>query len=264
VLLNSPSSNAASGGHGANNEANLQAERGKEPVGSGHDNVYVGHDNPDGLPDTDNPGRDLYIRHCSSCHGVNGEGSEQAPSLVGVGAAAMDFYISTGRMPLRAPVDQAPRARSLFTQEQTDAMVKYVAGGFGKGGPEIPKVNPEKGNLVLGNEIYARSCGMCHNAAGSGGALGGDLYAPNLYDSTPTQIAEAVRFGPGGMPIFGEGTYDQHELDSLVRYVVHLQDAESHGGLSIGRYGPVAEGFVAWVIGLGALLGIARWMGTRT
>lgn len=264
-VLSGNSTANAHGGTGASNETNVTNTT-TAVVGSGHDNVYTGSKEDDRLPDTGNPGLDLYTRHCSSCHGKNGEGSEQAPSLVGVGAAAVDFYITSGRMPLRAPVDQAPRSRNIFTHEQTDAIVKYVSEGFGKGGPEIPDVELSKGNLVEGNEIFANNCAMCHNSAGSGGALGGDYYAPNLYDSTPTQVAEAVRFGPGAMPVFGENQLSQEQLDSLVFYVKHIQNDRQvgEGGLAIGRYGPVAEGFVAWVIGLGALLGISRWMGTRT
>jgi ubiquinol-cytochrome c reductase cytochrome c subunit len=248
-------------------QTQLAAGKGNEakditPVGSGNDNLYTG-DGPK-VPETGNPGLDLYTQHCSSCHGKNGEGGTQAPPLAGVGAAAVDFYISSGRMPLRVPTEQAPRGRSLFSAEQREAIVNYVAGGFGKGGPEIPEVDLKKGNLVEGNEIFANSCAMCHNSAGSGGALGGDFYAPNLYDATPTQVAEAVRFGPGAMPVFGTKQFDQDQLDSLVLYVNHLQHADNPGGAPIGKYGPVAEGFVAWVIGLGALMALSRWMGTRT
>jgi ubiquinol-cytochrome c reductase cytochrome c subunit len=233
-----------------------------EPVGSGDHNVYTG----DGkrLPEGVNPGLELYTQHCSSCHGANGEGGSQAPPLAGVGAAAVDFYIASGRMPLRVPVDQAPRGRSLFTDEQRKAIVEYVAGGFGKGGPQIPDVDLTKGNLTEGAELFAINCAMCHNSAGSGGALNGDYYAPNLFKATPTEVAEAVRFGPGAMPIFGSKTFSDEQLDSLVLYVHDLQHAKHEGGLSIGRLGPVAEGFVAWVIGLGGLLAFSRWVGTRT
>jgi ubiquinol-cytochrome c reductase cytochrome c subunit len=265
---NAPTASAKDDVHGAEEGAGHDAKQSDrdpadfEPVGSGHDNVYTG----DGqrLPDTDNPGLQLYTQHCSSCHGENGEGGEQGPPLGGVGAAAVDFYISSGRMPLRVAVDQAPRGRSLFSEEQRKAIVDYVANGFGKGGPEIPHVDMEKGNLVEGAELYANNCAMCHNSAGSGGALNGDYYAPQLYESTPTEVAEAIRFGPGAMPIFGEKTFTDEEVDSLVLYVNDLQSSEHPGGLPIGRYGPVAEGFVAWVIGLGGLLAFSRWLGTRT
>lgn len=266
AFLVGPSTSTANATPSANPEGPINEYRSTTTiaaVGSGDDNVYTNNGDGD-IPDTGNPGLDLYTRHCSSCHGKDGAGSTQAPSLIGVGAAAVDFYVSSGRMPLRVPSKQAPRDRSLFTRAQTDEIVKYVGDGFAKGGPEIPAVDLKKGNLVEGNVLFANSCAGCHNSAGSGGALGGDYYAPNLYDATPTQIAEAIRFGPGAMPVFGEKQFSEHEMNSLVVYVKDLQDADDPGGLAIGKYGPVAEGFVAWVIGLGALLALSRWMGTRT
>ena len=42
-------------------------------------------------PQTIAQGRELFIQSCSSCHGVDAQGTSQAPSLIGVGAAAVDF-----------------------------------------------------------------------------------------------------------------------------------------------------------------------------
>jgi ubiquinol-cytochrome c reductase cytochrome c subunit len=251
-------SSAAGGEEPHTGKPDTKASPPDTAVGSGQDNLY----NPgSGLPETADPGTDLYIRHCSSCHGIEGEGSNQGPSLIGVGEAAVDFYVSTGRMPLRVDNEQAPRGDVIFTREQIDEIIEHV-GTFGPG-PEIPKVDLSKGDLVKGNELYANNCAACHNSSGSGGALSADYYAPNLFDATPVQVAEAIRVGPGAMPKFGENTFSEEELDSLVKYVEYLRTAESPGGLAIGKYGPVAEGFVAWVVGLGALLALSRWMGTR-
>lgn len=207
------------------------------------------------------PGRELYVQGCSTCHGVNGEGSEIAPSVVGSGEAGVQFYVGTGRMPLNNPVKQAPRRDPIYTQEQIDQLAAYVA-TLGEG-PDVPVINPEEGDLVEGNILYTNNCAACHNSAGSGGALGQDYYAPNLFDASPGEVAEAIRIGPGAMPVFDESTLSQDELNSLVKYVDHLKNADHPGGLSIGRVGPVSEGFIAWIVGLGALLGIARWIGTR-
>lgn len=208
-----------------------------------------------------NPGRELYVQGCSTCHGVNGEGTEVAPSLIGVGEAAVDFYVGTGRMPLNNPVKQAPRRTPIYNEEQIGQLAKYVA-SFGEG-PEIPHINPERGDLVEGNILYTNNCAACHNSNGSGGALGRDYYAPNLFDATPLEVAEAVRIGPGAMPVFRESSLSDEQMDSLLLYVEHLKNADNPGGLSLGRIGPVSEGFVAWIVGLGALLGVARWIGTR-
>lgn len=235
-------------------------------TGSGEENVYTEEGKE--VPKVDDPGKYMFIDGCSSCHGVNGEGvidehgDTMGPPLIGVGAAAVDFYISTGRMPLNQPLKQAPRKdHPIYSDEQRAEIVKYVA-SLGEG-PEIPHVDPERGDLVEGNELYANNCAQCHNSAGSGGALGRNFYAPRLDGSTPTQIAEAIRIGPGAMPVFGPNTFSDHQVNSIVKYVETLSEPVGHGGISLGRLGPVSEGFVAWIIGLGVLLAFLRWIGTR-
>ena len=206
-------------------------------------------------------GQALYVTGCSSCHGPNGEGTNRYPSLVGVGAASTDFYLTTGRMPLDQPTVQAARKQPAYTPDEIDDLVAFVA-SLGNG-PAIPRVDPGNGSLVEGRELYTSFCAACHNSQGSGGALGRDYFAPSLFEATPVQSAEAIRVGPGAMPVFNEQTVDQGELDSIVRYVEYLKDPRDRGGLSLGRVGPVPEGFVAWVVGLGALLLAAFWIGTR-
>src|SRR5690606_25244559 len=44
-------------------------------------------------------GQQLYDQNCASGHAGAGEGTQHGASLVGVGPAAVDFYLSTGRMP---------------------------------------------------------------------------------------------------------------------------------------------------------------------
>src|SRR5205807_7345396 len=64
-------------------------------------------------------GQDLYQNTCASCHGPSLQGERGvAPSLTAVGPGPVDFYLSTGRMPLQAPRDQPTRARSAFNRSQ--------------------------------------------------------------------------------------------------------------------------------------------------
>jgi ubiquinol-cytochrome c reductase cytochrome c subunit len=207
-------------------------------------------------------GRELFQVACSTCHGLEGQGAgERGPSLVGVGAAAADFYLSTGRMPLDRPDVQAERKRPAFSPRQIRQLVAYVA-SLGPG-PPVPPVDPRAGDLVQGNQLYANNCASCHSSAGAGGALGHAVYAPRLDEATPTQVAEAIRIGPGAMPAFGTDQLEDHELESIVRYVEYLKEPEDPGGAGLGHLGPIPEGFVAWVVGLGLMVVAIRWMGTR-
>ena len=207
-------------------------------------------------------GRQLYAIACTTCHGAEGEGVEsRGPSLVGVGAASADFYLSTGRMPLDRPRAQAERKRVAYTPVQIRQLGAFVA-SFGPG-PPIPQVDPAQGNLADGNRLYANNCAPCHSSAGAGGALGHAVYAPPLNRSTPVQVAEAIRVGPGAMPIFGPETLDDEQVASVVRYVDYLRKPDDRGGFGLGRLGAIPEGFVAWVVGLGVMLMAVRWIGTK-
>jgi ubiquinol-cytochrome c reductase cytochrome c subunit len=201
-------------------------------------------------------GRDLFLTSCASCHGAEGGGTAQGPSLLGAGAAAADFQLSTGRMPLTDPTAQAVRKPPAFSPREIRALVAYVA-SLGDG-PPIPDVHPQAGDLSEGGTLFRLNCAACHSAAGTGGALSYGDDAPNLWSATSLQIAEAMRTGPGQMPVFGPDTFSKHQVDSIVRYVRYLDNPEDPGGFSLGRIGPITEGMVALLLGLPVLLFFCR------
>jgi len=212
-------------------------------------------------------GRELYETGCSSCHGPDGrgvvgpDGDVRGPSLANAGEAAAYYYLATGRMPLANSEDQPISKEPAYSPEEMDALVAYV-GTLGTG-PDVPDVDPDAGDLALGGEVFRANCQACHSASGVGGALSYGRAAPRLTSAPPNVIASAVRVGPGEMPVFGPDVIDSHELNSLVRYVRYLDDPEDPGGLPIGRTGPIPEGFVAWLFGMVALVGLVVWIGTR-
>jgi ubiquinol-cytochrome c reductase cytochrome c subunit len=206
-------------------------------------------------------GRRLFLTDCSSCHGANGTGTQQGPDLRGVGAAAADFQLSTGRMPNTAPNRQSVSKRSPYTRAQINDLVAYVA-SLGPG-PAIPDVHTPAGNLQEGGQLFLQNCAACHSAAGNGGALSLGRDAPTLHGATPVEVAEAMRTGPGNMPVFGSETLTDKQVNSIVRYVEYLKQPEDPGGLSLGLVGPITEGLVAILIGLGALMLVSRWIEPR-
>jgi ubiquinol-cytochrome c reductase cytochrome c subunit len=223
-------------------------------------------------PDGADSGEELYLRECAWCHGARGEGTPRAPDIItGTGGAALtDFMLSSGRMPLDYPEQGSRRRPPAFTEAQIASIVDYVS-TFDVSGPDVPEVDLELGDLVLGQELYAENCAACHSTTLIGGALTSlepgtrrTVNAPGLRSSTPTEVAEAMLTGPGAMPVFGSDTFTPQESTSIVRYVNALQDPRDRGGAPLGHVGPVTEGAVAWILGLGALLGVARWIGTRT
>jgi len=200
----------------------------------------------------------LFLQNCASCHGPQGEGTANGPSLVGAGAAAADFYLRTGRMPLGAPDQRPIRQDPHFTDAERQALVEYVA-SLGPG-PDIPQVT-SGGDVSRGRELYTANCAACHGASGSGNAVGGGSAAASLGQATNLDVAEAMLIGPGVMPPFALAPADR---DAIVAYVQFLRGAPSPGGFEIGGFGPVSEGFVSIVVGLILVVLAVRFVGRRS
>ncbi len=214
-----------------------------------------------GNPEVIARGEDLFQLHCVSCHGLDGSGIEGlAPDIREQGAAGGHYWITSGRMPAEEGLPaQSQRKETPFSDDEIEALVAYVA-SLGTG-PPIPIVEPQEGDLAEGGELFRLNCAACHQAALAGGALSYGRNAPTLQPVTPVQMAEAMRLGPGQMPVFDYFT--DHEVNSIIRYIEDLQEEDSPGGFSLGRIGPIPEGFVAIVAGLGALVLLSVWIGKR-
>ncbi|WP_435300243.1 cytochrome bc1 complex diheme cytochrome c subunit [Timonella sp. A28] len=209
-------------------------------------------------------GKKLFIANCATCHGTNAEGSETVPSLIGVGAAAVDFQVGTGRMPMQATGAQAPAKPPQMTETQTKQLSAYVASlGPGPAIPSAEAVDPELGDAANGAALFRTNCAMCHNAVGAGGALSEGKFAPPLWDTTPTHLYEAMLTGPQSMPVFNDATLTSEEKRDIIAFVVDQREG-SAGGISLGSLGPVSEGLWVWVVGIGALIGCAVWIGAKS
>ena len=210
-------------------------------------------------------GRQIFLKGCSSCHGLNAEGGQIAPSLIGVGAASVDFQVGTGRMPMADMSTQAMRKPPVYNAEQTAQLAAYVASLAP--GPEVPndsQLNYERdGNTAQGGELFRNNCAMCHNFAGQGGALTQGKYAPTLMGVDPKYIYEAMITGPQSMPVFSDKTITPAEKISIIKWIKSAENEPNLGGASLGRVGPVTEGLLGWVLGLGLLIGVAVWLAMK-
>ncbi|MFY9652138.1 c-type cytochrome [Trebonia sp.] len=209
-------------------------------------------------------GKSLFEQSCSSCHGLDAQGTSQAPSLIGAGAAAVYFQMSTGRMPAKELGAENDRKPTDFTEQQIYAIAAYIA-SLG-GGPPIPSeadVSTEGANTALGEELFSTNCAQCHGFAGAGGALTYGKNAPSLNASTPTQIYTAMLTGPEAMPVFGDGTITPQEKRDIIAFITDTRNEPNPGGLSLARTGTVTEGLLIWIGGLGFLILIAMWLTAR-
>ncbi len=208
-------------------------------------------------------GGKLFAANCATCHGMGAAGTNSGPSLIGVGAAAVDFQVGTGRMPMQMNGPQAEEKPVQFTDEQVKALANYVA-SLGPG-PAIPEagVLDEKGDAANGGELFRTNCAMCHNVAGAGGALTEGKFAPALDTVTGVHIYEAMVTGPQNMPVFNDLNISPQGKADIITYLKYLDKNPSPGGLDLGNLGPVSEGLFAWVFGLGILIGCAVWLGKK-
>ena len=207
-------------------------------------------------------GRELYERSCITCHGENLEGvPNRGPSLIGVGEAAVYFQVHTGRMPLARQEADAADKPAVFSDEEIDQLMAYVQANGG--GPTLPSGDLRDGDLAEGGELFRLNCASCHNFVGEGGALSSGKAAPSLRDSNDLEIYTAMLTGPENMPVFGDNQLTSEEKRSIINYVQTITGQADPGGAGIGRAGPVAEGLVIWVVGIGALMFGIFWMGSK-
>jgi ubiquinol-cytochrome c reductase cytochrome c subunit len=210
-------------------------------------------------------GKRLYDLGCSTCHGLNLQGGVGGgPSLIGVGSAAVVFQMESGRMPLYAGVQQAPRKEPKYTIQEIDQIAAYIQANGG--GPEAPsdEVDLTDGDLQLGGDLFRTNCASCHNFAGSGGALTYGKYAPELSAASARVIYTAMQSGPESMPRYGDSQLSPEEKRAITRYVRYITQHQDPGGANLGRYGPVSEGLVAWLVGITALVALTLWIGARS
>ena len=206
-------------------------------------------------------GRALFADNCSSCHGLDAQGTSQAPSLYGAGAAAVYFQMSTGRMPAKEIGAEQPRKPVTFSDEQIYQIADFVA-SLG-GGPAIPtaeQVSTEGADTGVGFQLFNANCAQCHNAGMSGGALTYGKYAPALTQSTNRQIFEAMLTGPEAMPVFPNTTITPAQKRDIIDYITRVRAEPNPGGFSLGRVGPVTEGIVGFLAGIGVLVFLAMWI----
>ncbi|MEU1629130.1 c-type cytochrome [Streptomyces sp. NPDC020096] len=212
-------------------------------------------------------GKKLYSVGCASCHGTSGQGTHNGPSLVGVGAAAVDFQVGTGRMPAQQPGAQVPRKKAIYDQAQIDQLAAYIASlGPGPAIPTKQQYSPDGADIANGGQLFRTNCAQCHNSSGKGGALSEGKFAPTLDGVDPKHIYEAMLTGPQNMPNFPDSTMPQKDKKDIIAYLAQVDSSKSvsPGGLELGGLGPVSEGLFAWIFGLGAMITVAIWVAAHT
>jgi ubiquinol-cytochrome c reductase cytochrome c subunit len=206
-------------------------------------------------------GKELFDATCSSCHGLDAEGTANGPSLVGAGGAAVYFQMSTGRMPAKEVGAENERKPTLFTEQEILDVAEYIQSVGG--GPPVPtdaQVSTAGADTVVGYQLFSANCAQCHGFAGAGGALTYGKDAPPLTQSTSKQIYTAMLTGPEAMPEFPDTVLPPQAKRDIIAYIEATRTEPNPGGFSLGRTGPVTEGLVIFLGGMGFLVLIAMWI----
>ncbi|WP_307851197.1 c-type cytochrome [Nocardiopsis sp. MG754419] len=250
-------------------------------------------------------GKAIFDQTCASCHNYDGSGMyaeddegdlvvTNGPDLREVGSAALDFQVSTGRMPSMDPDSQMPRKPMAISEQDLVDLIAYYdeeirTDGRGADIPfDVPGDAPQAADFEdeasyeaaleeyegeydayiegaddvdMGMKLYLTNCAHCHSWSGGGGALTDGRWAPEIHDSTPREIYEAMVSGPGAMPMFSDGVITPEEKQELISYVKTLQAEPNAGGIfDLERVGQVAEGFIGWTVGLSLIIACAIWI----
>jgi ubiquinol-cytochrome c reductase cytochrome c subunit len=167
-------------------------------------------------------------------------------------------------MPVARQEAQVPQKKPKFDEQATQQIAAYVQSVGG--GPKIPTgdLRGEDANLAEGGELFRLNCASCHNFAGRGGALSAGKYAPPLTDASDKVIWTAMLSGPQNMPVFSDNQLTVEQKQAITNYVQTLKAEKNPGGSGIGRLGPVPEGLVIWIIGIGAIMLMILWIGAKS
>ncbi|MEU4677990.1 cytochrome c [Micromonospora sp. NPDC023737] len=211
-------------------------------------------------------GKALFDVSCVTCHGRNAQGVEgRGPSLIGVGAASVEFQVSSGRMPATRQEAQAHRKPPLFTDEQTRQLAQYIQ-ELG-GGPELPEGTNlhSDGDIAAGGELFRINCSQCHAFGAGGGALSSGKFAPSLRPASDRQIYAAMLSGPQNMPVFGDNQLRPEQKADIIAYIQEtLKHDQDPGGFNLGRYGPSTEGLAIFLVGIVALVFASLWIAGKS
>jgi ubiquinol-cytochrome c reductase cytochrome c subunit len=213
-------------------------------------------------------GKALFDQNCISCHGRNAQGVDgKGPSLVGVGSAAVEFQVTTGRMPAARQEAQVPRKRSLWEEpeltQNAEALGQYIQ-ELG-GGPQLPAtIDPAKGDVSRGGALFRVNCASCHAFSGGGGALSSGKFAPALEEATDRQIYAAMLTGPQNMPVFGDNQLSPQEKLDILAYIQGVKSDQDPGGWGLGRFGPVTEGLAIFLVGIVGLVFATLWIAGKS
>lgn len=186
-------------------------------------------------------GANLYMQHCSACHGLHGEGGPGG-AVAGT-TLARSQIISVTTEGTSGMLGYGSKLSSI----EIEAVADHILGmsgapsdpegaGAGENGTADTAVPPE---LAEGHALYVEFCALCHGLHGEGGP-GGPVAGVEM---SAIELDEIIRSGVGSMPGYGDQMSDS-EIEALVAYSEALAAGQSFDGTSTTTQ-PVEETLAA-------------------
>lgn len=203
-------------------------------------------------PDPLANGARIYAAQCAKCHGDHGEGRSAVISIAGPSLRAEHDF---GKVMTAVEVgpEHMPRFVYMLSVDDIRDVSHYVV-------DRIANIPLGGGDIGKGGEQFRIYCASCHRTAVRGGALAfSGTNAPPLTHKSAALVAGAIRWGPGPMPAFPRAALSDDEVASLVEYVRFAEHPPNPGGATLSWYGPVPEGWMAWLVAIG-LIGVVVWI----
>lgn len=191
-------------------------------------------------------GARLYERHCSACHGVNGQGGVGIPlALPSFQAAVEDDFLFTTIREGR-PGRVMPAFQNL-SDAQVNAIVRHIRGWAPEREETPPPVTakPAYGHPERGKTLFAQHCAQCHGANGEGGHGTGvtfsrprdlPIMAPALNNpgflaaASDQMIKKTLMEGRDGTPMVSylKMGLNERNIDDIVSYIRSMEKAPLH------------------------------------
>lgn len=150
----------------------------------------------------------LYAAYCASCHGLDGSGTEQAPTILNPVRGYATYVVRAGRgdMGYRAPMAKISEVE--LSAPQLDLVIDWLR--------QAPKPREP---LAL----YLRFCGNCHGIDASGGRSDKDIRGEDF-----DEVEETIRKGHGRtryaeadeyMPAWPADELTQEEVQAIASWL---------------------------------------------
>lgn len=177
-------------------------------------------------------GLTLYAENCTSCHGINMEGTVLAPALDTDTLRATETYELARIIEQGVPGTLMAGWDNALDDAQVDSLVALILRwpDIQTAGVEIPVVEAEPLDMspeaiASGERLFSITCTSCHGIDGYGSALAPALNNSLFLDSTSdAAMRQIIAMGVNGtvMPAWG-GRFSDAQINAIIAYLRSLQ-----------------------------------------